>query len=91
MGVAPALVILILTLIKVFFTSTTFSDALNSLLEFKRNDLADEARAGCAWLFIAVPLHYNRLGYRRKSSGTGPEQLERNCRTGPATMMSFGK
>ena len=55
MGVAPALVIIVITLIRVFFTSTTLKDALDSLLEFKRNNLADEVRAGCAWLFIAVP------------------------------------
>mmetsp|Transcript_25443 Transcript_25443/g.71474 ORF Transcript_25443/g.71474 Transcript_25443/m.71474 type:complete len:1715 (-) Transcript_25443:36-5180(-) len=54
-GITPALVIIILTLIRVFFTSTTLTDALQSLLEFKRNDLTDEVRAGCAWLFIAVP------------------------------------
>ena len=69
MGVAPALVIIVITLIRVFFTSTTLKDALDSLLEFKRNNLADEVRAGCAWLFIAVPC--TTLGWDTVREGRG--------------------
>ena len=53
-GVTPMITILALTSLRVC-GGVALRDAFGALLAFKRNDLKDEMRAGCAWLFLAVP------------------------------------